>query len=455
MNNKRKVLVIALALCLIGVLSLGTLAWFSAEDEVTNEFFIANSEDDPDKIFSVDVWEDKTIQDVDGEEKIQDGIVYTPILPGDIYTKEVHIENTGSYPQYVRATVTVSDASVWQDVYGKYLVPLADFVEGIDENAIHTMVAYYDAVEDTFVYELYFTDAIDAGEEIIVFNKVMINENMDRYQAAELGGDFYINIVADAVQTENVGDNVYAAFETVGLVTVEAGIAAGDLSDALQSEEPARIVLDPSVDWNANPLKIDADISNKTIDFNGQDGAIEFGAGVKAENVVITGIVDTDGTARSVATASDFTGDVTVIGCSFMDANGNPLGAVSPAGGNVTIDNCEFVGLNKSYGIYHSGAMNGSLTIKNSTFKNLGSWAIMINNKITGDLTVDNCVFETKDGILKVLYGVEGDITVTNNTLIGVKGHDGNPNQIVSGMTSNSGVVTFAGNTLDGVDWAP
>ena len=75
----------------------------------------------------------------------------------------------------------------------------------------------------------------------------------------------------------------------------------------------------------------------------------------------------------------------------------------------------------------------------------------MINNKINGSATVDNCVFETKDGVMKVLYGVQGDFTFTNNTLIGVKGHDGKPAQILS--VAVVGAKTVTGNTLDGEPW--
>ena len=100
--SKTKVVALALAVCLIAVLSMGSLAWFTDDDSVTNDFFIAGSEDqDPDKVFSVDVWEDKDLLD-NGEDKIQDGIEFPAILPGDELFKEVHIENTGAYPQYIR-----------------------------------------------------------------------------------------------------------------------------------------------------------------------------------------------------------------------------------------------------------------------------------------------------------------------------------------------------------------
>lgn len=448
-RNKSKALVLSLIICLVAVASLGTLAWFSAEDEVTNEFKIANSEDDPDKIFSVDVWEDASSEDTPNEEKIQDGITYDRILPGDELFKEVHIENTGYYDQYVRATITISGASVWQDVYGVHVVPLSDFVETNDETAIHTSVAYYDAASDAFVYELYYNDKLEAGKEIVVFDKVKINENLDRFQAAELAGNFNINVVADVVQTENVGADVFEAFKTVGLVKATPISDASDLADALASEEQAYIIVDAAALTN-DVLKIDSAVKNKTIDFNGANATIEFTAKATAENVVVSGIVDEDGTAPSITTDAAFTGNLTVTGCSFKDAADTPYGATVLKGGNVTVDNCEFEGTGKSYGIYHSGAYNGDLVVKDSTFKNCGSWAILINSEFNGNLTVDNCTFDTKDGVLKVLSGITGDFTFTNNTMIGVKGHDGK-GRILS--VSADGTTTIADNTLDGIAW--
>ena len=59
MKAKKKVFVVAVAVCLIAILSMSSLAWFSDQDEVTNEFMISTSDDvdDPDGIFSVDIWE--------------------------------------------------------------------------------------------------------------------------------------------------------------------------------------------------------------------------------------------------------------------------------------------------------------------------------------------------------------------------------------------------------------
>ena len=95
--TKKKVIALALVVCLIAILSLSSLAWFTDDDSVTNKFQIAGSEDaNPDDIFSVDVWEK---DDPTSNEKDQDGITYPDILPGDDLYKEVNVENTGKYPQ--------------------------------------------------------------------------------------------------------------------------------------------------------------------------------------------------------------------------------------------------------------------------------------------------------------------------------------------------------------------
>ena len=458
-NTKKKVLVVAIAVCLIAIVSLSTLAWFNAADDAQNNFYIANSEDDADDIFSVDVWEDDTEEDTDGETKLDDMEIEN-VLPGDVIYKEVHIENTGYYDQYVRATVTVTGASVWQDVYGKRLVPLTEIVQGVDESAIHTMVSYYDAANDAFVYELYYDKAIAAGQEIIVFETVTINSALDRFQAAELSGQFSINVVADAVQVNNVGDNVYEAFNTVGLVTAVPVSDAAALDAALASDEPAYIVLDGATDWN---ITIDQPISNKTIDFNGTNGTIVFGANAVADNVVVSGIVDTDGQTPSIETNVAFTGELTITGCHVADYASQPYGAMVLRSGDIAIDNCVLEALaGKTYCLYYSGAFNGNLTITDTTFVGFNdSWAININNAFNGNLTIDGCVFEGQDGVLKVLSGINGDFTFTNNTLIGCNGHDGKGTAYNFCSTSKntplavSGTTTFTGNTLDGADWNP
>ena len=222
--TKKKVFVLALAACLIAVASLGTLAWFSDSDSVTNNFYVADSDDDTaDEIFSVDVWENTP----DGDED-QDGFEYDDILPGDVLEKEPHVQNTGYYAQYVRVIVTISDAQAWINALGSNFDASQLFV-GFDAtmwDADHIWNNLVEAEDITAVEEiifvLYYNDVLESGDDFTVFTDVKIPESLTQEQAAAFGVDgFSINVKAQAVQTENVGDSAFEAFQTVGM-----GIAA-------------------------------------------------------------------------------------------------------------------------------------------------------------------------------------------------------------------------------------
>ena len=82
------------------------------------------------------------------------------------------------------------------------------------------------AENDELVYYLYYKDILpkaneettDAEEDMVIFTEAYISEHLNRDQAVALTKDgFAITVTADAVQTEHVGENVYEAFQTVGM----------------------------------------------------------------------------------------------------------------------------------------------------------------------------------------------------------------------------------------------
>ncbi len=233
--NKKKLLTLALALIMLAILSFGTLAWFNDADDVTNNFYIASSDDtSPEDIFSVDVWENTP----DGD-KDQDGYEYKDILPGDVLKKEVNVENTGYYDQYVRVTVTVSDAAAWMEVLNTNgaAPKLEQIVDGYDPNAniwVDTS-REVDAANDTLVYTLHYRNILLGDQESIydnggvhsdvvtVFTAVKIPASMTVEQAAGFKTNFNIAVKAEAVQTENLGidrsqgEGAVEAFAAVGV----------------------------------------------------------------------------------------------------------------------------------------------------------------------------------------------------------------------------------------------
>lgn len=215
--TKKKVFVSALIICLLAIVSMSTLAWFSASDSVKNEFYVADSgdhTDDPDAIFSVAVWEKTPESDKD-----TDGYEYKEILPGAKLTKEAHVENTGYYSQYIRAIVTISDANAWlAAVEG---IDMAEVFLGFDESVWTNISMEHDTAADTLTYVLYYDGILESGKDIILFNQVKIPESLTVAQAAAFAGDFSITVKAQAVQTENVGNNAFEAFETVKMAIAD------------------------------------------------------------------------------------------------------------------------------------------------------------------------------------------------------------------------------------------
>lgn len=231
MFSKKKILAAALVICVIAIISTGTLAWFSDEDKVENSFMIATSDDDtPDEIFSVDVWED-TPGGIIGKGTDNGGYDYGDILPGDSLKKEVYVENTGYYNQYIRVTVTISNTQAWAAVVGDTFNP-ADVFIGFDAtkwthiwNNLEEARANGDPVPQDIVYTLYYKYELEPGADkaITVFEKVKIPQNMTQQQAAAFNGEgFNIDVKAEAVQTKNLGaenvgqdDKAWTAFKNV------------------------------------------------------------------------------------------------------------------------------------------------------------------------------------------------------------------------------------------------
>lgn len=216
--TKKKLLSLSLVVIMIAVLSFSTLAWFNDSDSVTNQFYVANSDDNTaDEIFSVDVWENTP----DGD-KDQDGYEYKDILPGSELKKEVYAENTGYYSQYIRMTVTVTNADAWIAALGNGY-DLGAIFEGHDQTKwVRLDVGTYNGTDNTYTMVYYLIDTLEAGETACLFEAVKIPAELTQDDMVFVGGQFDLKVVADAVQTENLGidttDDVcdaYQAFQVV------------------------------------------------------------------------------------------------------------------------------------------------------------------------------------------------------------------------------------------------
>lgn len=222
--NKKKVFVVALAISLVAIISMGTLAWFTDTDRADNNFFVTNSNTgNPDKIFSVDVTEN-VADDGKPSQPVDAGYDFKDILPGDKLVKEPFVRNTGYYDQYICVTVTISDAAAWVNALGAD-ADVTEVLVGFDASKwTHIWNNTNGAAQlpEELVYKMYYKDVLKSGEDVSVFTHVQIPKSLNQEQAAMFGGDFSITIKAEAVQTENVvpagtpaEDAAWAAFKTV------------------------------------------------------------------------------------------------------------------------------------------------------------------------------------------------------------------------------------------------
>ena len=80
------------------VLTIGSLAYFTATDSVSNRFLVATTDPgqpaDPDALFSIRLYE------TDGAGQTETGKEYTNVQPGSVLDKDPTVENTG--PKMVR-----------------------------------------------------------------------------------------------------------------------------------------------------------------------------------------------------------------------------------------------------------------------------------------------------------------------------------------------------------------
>lgn len=249
MNSKKKViLVVAVALCLIATISAGTLAWFTAQDSVTNNFLVGDSTTDPDDVFGIDVWE--TVDGVDyGKDTAEDeGATYEAILPGEKLSKAPYLTNTGIHPQYVRAIVTVSEAYLLREAMEGAWGDADKFLAGTPATE-WTLEDILFVEGDELVYVYYYNKPLEAGATTAaLFNEVVIPTGLTLEQAQAMES-FQISILGQVIQSEHLNvENAQEAFAkywdaegTIAGYTDEQILANGKINNNEAAEVYATI----------------------------------------------------------------------------------------------------------------------------------------------------------------------------------------------------------------------
>lgn len=219
--NKKSVLFVALLVCAAAILSLGTLAWFNATDEITNKFMIADSNGDGTPDFSVEVWENENdgddTADADGDQdpvKTHAGNEYDTIAPGDKLAKNPTVENTGDYDQWIRVYVTFDEYSEIKNAYDDEGLTF-DLREWLDVTSEWTADDTLTTVADNKVTYGYYLNRplTNNGDLANLFTTVSIPTWFEQDDMQYVSGNFTITVKAEAIQTANTLPTAKETFE--------------------------------------------------------------------------------------------------------------------------------------------------------------------------------------------------------------------------------------------------
>ena len=243
--NKKKILSLALVVLLICTISFGTLAWFNATDEVTNKFYVADSDGDGKPNFSIEVTENPDNKpqgpgpfpgqnpgELPDETTPDGGHAYHDILPGSRLNKDASVKNTGDYNQWVRVHLIFSDADIWKAAIAKAAAaetrpPMTPdqfvqsrlftnlFRDGFNNIHFENNGDAFGA--GTLTYTFYYTRQLAPGEEFKVLDSIVIPGVLEQ-EDMNFGTDgFTLTIKAEAVQVKNLNaTNAFDAFKEVG-----------------------------------------------------------------------------------------------------------------------------------------------------------------------------------------------------------------------------------------------
>ena len=115
----------------------------------------------------------------------------------------------------------MTSADAWIAAVEAKTANVTDVFVGFDATKWDNISREYDAAANTVTYVLYYTEVLESGKDITLFEQVKIPESLTVAEAAAFNGGFTITVKAQAVQTENVGNNAFEAFETVKMAIAD------------------------------------------------------------------------------------------------------------------------------------------------------------------------------------------------------------------------------------------
>lgn len=214
---KKRTFIVALIICMVAIIGIGSLAYFQASKNLTNYFAVAGVSDPtdpsatikPDELFSIKLEE----TDIRDGGKTETGNIYTDILPGDTLKKDPTVTNTGKYDAWVRVKVTVTDAADWEAACAKHgITDLATIFNDYNDQLWKRDPNEDVKKDNTITYTYYYRTKVAPDGTAKLFDSVTIPKQFDIQDMASLA-TFQLKITGEAIQADNTGETAQEAFK--------------------------------------------------------------------------------------------------------------------------------------------------------------------------------------------------------------------------------------------------
>ena len=211
MKTTKKALLFTFCAVLLVVASvLGTMAYITSSETVTNTFTVGKVNIDLDEA-KVDKYGDV----VSPEERVKANTYH--LLPGHEYVKDPTVTvKAGSEESYVRMIVTINEQKDLDAIFAPNGLPLSDFFGGV--SAEWTLYGETENADDTRSYEFRYKETVAAPDGDVVlddlFETIKVPGDITKEQLATIS-ELKIEVEAHAIQADGFADadEAWAAFK--------------------------------------------------------------------------------------------------------------------------------------------------------------------------------------------------------------------------------------------------
>ena len=222
---KKRILIMSVVMVLVCVFAVGmTIAYLTSTTKtVTNTFTVGNV-----KITLDEAMVDEMGVPVENADRVTANTY--KLLPGHTYTKDptIHVDES-SEDCFIRAKVTITNASAWQALIEKYAGgDLFEVITGFDDGIWWVNSAYtsIDTESDTITYTFVYkneshTDELGKriwtltdGTDLVLFGGIDIPDGLNNEELRTVANT-NITIIAEAIQADGFTSeaDAWAAFE--------------------------------------------------------------------------------------------------------------------------------------------------------------------------------------------------------------------------------------------------